>query len=80
MTADAAQGKKGRKWSRREILWCSLAGTTLAFAGLSLARLLRRPAKAETFAARDRLRILVNLGLSYGTTAAQLRAVLAGIE
>jgi MscS family membrane protein len=36
--------------------------------------------KAETFAARDRLRILVNLGLSYGTTAAQLRAVLAGIE
>jgi MscS family membrane protein len=36
--------------------------------------------KAETFAARDRLRLLVNLGLSYDTTAAQLRAVLAGIE
>jgi MscS family membrane protein len=36
--------------------------------------------KAETFAARDRLRISVNLGLSYDTTAAQLRAVLAGVE
>lgn len=36
--------------------------------------------KAETFAARDRLRILVNLALSYDTTAAQLRAVLAGVE
>jgi MscS family membrane protein len=36
--------------------------------------------KAETFAARDRLRLFVNLGLSYGTTAAQLRAILAGIE
>jgi MscS family membrane protein len=36
--------------------------------------------KAETFAARDRLRLLVNLGLSYDTTAAQLRSILAGIE
>lgn len=36
--------------------------------------------KAETFAARDRLRLLVNLGLTYGTTAAQLRAVLDGVE
>jgi MscS family membrane protein len=36
--------------------------------------------KAETFAARDRLRLFVNLGLSYDTTAAQLRQVLAGIE
>ena len=36
--------------------------------------------KAETFAARDRLRLLANLALSYDTTAAQLRAVLAGIE
>lgn len=36
--------------------------------------------KAETFAARDRLRLSVNLGLSYGTTATQLRAVLAGVE
>jgi MscS family membrane protein len=36
--------------------------------------------KAETFAARDRLRLATNLALSYATTAAQLRAVLAGIE
>jgi MscS family membrane protein len=36
--------------------------------------------KSETFAARDRLRLTVNLGLAYGTKAAQLRAVLAGIE
>jgi len=36
--------------------------------------------KAETFAARDRLRLFVNLGLAYGTTAAQLRAILAGVE
>ncbi len=35
--------------------------------------------KAETFAARDRLRLYLNLGLSYGTTAAQLRTVLAGV-
>ncbi len=36
--------------------------------------------KAESFAPRDRLRIFANLGLAYGTTATQLRAVLAGIE
>ena len=36
--------------------------------------------KAETFAARDRLRLFVNLGLAHGTTAAQLRAILAGVE
>jgi MscS family membrane protein len=36
--------------------------------------------KAETFAPRDRIRLLANLGLSYRTTAAQMRAVLAGIE
>jgi MscS family membrane protein len=35
---------------------------------------------AETFAVRDRIRLLANLGLSYATTAAQLREVLAGIE
>ncbi len=36
--------------------------------------------KAETFAARDRLRLVVNLGLSYDTSAAQLRTILAGLE
>ncbi len=36
--------------------------------------------KAETFAARDRLRLLVNLGLSYATTEAQLRRVLDEVE
>jgi MscS family membrane protein len=36
--------------------------------------------KAESFAVRDRLRIFVNLGLVYGTTEAQLRRVIAGIE
>jgi MscS family membrane protein len=36
--------------------------------------------RAETFAVRDRIRLLANLGLAYGTTAAQMRAVLAGIE
>jgi len=36
--------------------------------------------RAETFAVRDRLRLLVNLGLARETTAAQLRAVLARIE
>ncbi|BDG04595.1 mechanosensitive ion channel family protein [Anaeromyxobacter oryzae] len=36
--------------------------------------------KTETFAARDRIRLFVNLGLSYETTAAQMRAVLSGIE
>jgi MscS family membrane protein len=36
--------------------------------------------RAETFAVRDRIRLLANLGLSYATTAAQMRTVLAGIE
>lgn len=36
--------------------------------------------RAETFAVRDRLRFLVNLGLARETTAAQLRAVLTQIE
>jgi MscS family membrane protein len=36
--------------------------------------------RAETFAVRDRLRLLANLGLSYGTTVAQLRTVLAEVE
>jgi MscS family membrane protein len=36
--------------------------------------------RAESFAVRDRIRLVANLGLSYGTTAAQLRAVLAGVE
>ena len=36
--------------------------------------------KAETFAVRDRLKLSVTLGLAYGTSAAQVRAVLAGIE
>jgi MscS family membrane protein len=36
--------------------------------------------RAETYAVRDRIRLLANLGLVYGTTAAQLRTVLAGIE
>jgi MscS family membrane protein len=36
--------------------------------------------KSETFAARDRIRLYANLGLSYRTTAAQMRQVLAGIE
>jgi MscS family membrane protein len=36
--------------------------------------------KAESFAVRDRLRLYSNLSLAYGTTEAQLRAVLAGIE
>ncbi len=36
--------------------------------------------KAETFAPRDRLRLAVNLGLSYATTSAQLRSVLANVE
>ncbi len=36
--------------------------------------------RAETFAVRDRIRLLTNLGLVYGTTADQLRAVLAGVE
>jgi MscS family membrane protein len=36
--------------------------------------------RAETFAVRDRLRLAVNLALSYGTTAAQMRAVLSELE
>jgi MscS family membrane protein len=36
--------------------------------------------RAETFAVRDRIRLSTNLGLVYGTTAAQLRAVIAGVE
>lgn len=36
--------------------------------------------KIESFAARDRLRLFTTLRLSWGTTAAQVRAVIAGIE
>jgi MscS family membrane protein len=36
--------------------------------------------RTETFAPRDRIRLYANLALSYRTTAAQLREVLAGIE
>jgi MscS family membrane protein len=36
--------------------------------------------KIETFAARDRIRLACTLGLEYGTTVDQMRAVLAGIE
>jgi len=36
--------------------------------------------RSETFAVRDRIRLLANLGLAYGATAAQVRAVLAGVE
>ncbi len=36
--------------------------------------------KIETFAMRDRCRFATTLGLTYGTTASQLRAVTAGIE
>ena len=36
--------------------------------------------RTETFAARDRIRFFTNLGLTYATTAAQLREVVAGIE
>ncbi len=36
--------------------------------------------RTETFAPRDRIRLYANLPLSYRTTAAQLRRVLAGIE
>ncbi|HET8538589.1 MAG TPA: mechanosensitive ion channel family protein [Anaeromyxobacter sp.] len=36
--------------------------------------------RTETFAVRDRIRLLANLGLAYGTTAEQMRAVLAGVE
>lgn len=36
--------------------------------------------RTERFSARDRIRLHANLGLLYGTTAAQMRAVLAGVE
>ena len=36
--------------------------------------------RTETFAPRDRIRLLANLGLVYSTTPAQMREVLAGIE
>lgn len=36
--------------------------------------------KLESFAARDRLRLACIVGLVYGTTAAQMRAVLSGLE
>jgi len=36
--------------------------------------------KAETFAVRDRMRLLANLGLVYSTRAAQVRRVLADVE
>jgi MscS family membrane protein len=36
--------------------------------------------RTETFAARDRIRLFTNLGLTYGTTAAQLREVVTEIE
>jgi MscS family membrane protein len=36
--------------------------------------------RTETFAPRDRIRLYANLALSYRTTAAQLRQVLAGVE
>jgi MscS family membrane protein len=36
--------------------------------------------RAETLASRDRIRLVANLGLAYGTTAEQMRAVLAGVE
>jgi MscS family membrane protein len=36
--------------------------------------------RAETFAVRDRLRLLVNLALSYATTAEQMRKVLGELE
>jgi len=36
--------------------------------------------RSETFAVRDRIRLFTNLALAYDTTAAQMQAVLAGIE
>lgn len=36
--------------------------------------------RVESFAARDRIRLACVIGLVYGTTAVQLRAVLAGLE
>jgi MscS family membrane protein len=36
--------------------------------------------RVESFAPRDRIRLACDLGLEYGTTAAQMRDILAGIE
>jgi MscS family membrane protein len=36
--------------------------------------------RVESFAARDRIRLACDLGLVYGTTAAQMRQILAGLE
>ncbi|MBI3932086.1 MAG: mechanosensitive ion channel family protein [Acidobacteria bacterium] len=36
--------------------------------------------RLESFSARDRMRLACTIGLVYGTTAAQVRAVLAGLE
>lgn len=36
--------------------------------------------KVESFAERDRIRLACELGLVYGTTAAQMRQILAGLE
>lgn len=36
--------------------------------------------RVESFTARDRLRLLTTVGVEYGTTEAQLRQVIAGIE
>jgi MscS family membrane protein len=36
--------------------------------------------RAETFAVRDRIRLLANLGLAYATTAEQMRTVLREVE
>lgn len=36
--------------------------------------------RVESYAARDRIRLACNLGLVYGTTAAQIRQVVAGVE
>ena len=36
--------------------------------------------RIETFAARDRCRLFFTMGLVYGTTAAQMRAVLSGVD
>jgi MscS family membrane protein len=36
--------------------------------------------RSETFTARDRFRLFANLGVVYGTTGAQMRAVMAGLE
>jgi MscS family membrane protein len=36
--------------------------------------------KVESFAERDRIRLACDLGLTYGTTAAQMRQILAGVE